>query len=165
MEAFAIVVWSLAFVLFLVALALLCPLCRRDVKDGSTCCNKCVASLLGLVFVSHLVTSDEGTLHLHDVSFGYVMTRGIMIIFLAVGFLYPFTPSSSCCCLPRTRHLFELHSLSPNSSLGHSKQGFPKGLGMRDLRCEIEPLELVLQFFNSRSTCGAQDSSIRVCYS
>jgi hypothetical protein len=33
MEAFAIVVWSLAFVLFLVALALPCPLCRRDVKD------------------------------------------------------------------------------------------------------------------------------------
>jgi hypothetical protein len=62
MEAFAIVVWSLAFVLFLVALALPCPLCRRDVKDWSTCCNKYVASLLGLVFVSHLVTSDEGTL-------------------------------------------------------------------------------------------------------
>jgi hypothetical protein len=62
-EAFAIVVWSLAFVLFLVALALPCPLCRRDVKDRSTCCNKCVTSLLGLVFVSHLVTSDEGTLH------------------------------------------------------------------------------------------------------
>jgi hypothetical protein len=62
MEAFAIVVWSLAFVLFLVALALPCPLCRRDVKDWSTCCNKCVTSLLGLVFVSHLVTSDEGTL-------------------------------------------------------------------------------------------------------
>jgi hypothetical protein len=33
MEAFAIVVWSLAVVLFLVALALPCPLCRRDVKD------------------------------------------------------------------------------------------------------------------------------------
>jgi hypothetical protein len=33
MEVFAIVVWSLAFVLFLVALALSCPLCRRDVKD------------------------------------------------------------------------------------------------------------------------------------
>jgi hypothetical protein len=33
MEAFAIVVWSLAFVLFLVALALPCLLCRRDVKD------------------------------------------------------------------------------------------------------------------------------------
>jgi hypothetical protein len=33
MEAFAIVVWSLALVLFLVALALPCPLCRRDVKD------------------------------------------------------------------------------------------------------------------------------------
>jgi hypothetical protein len=33
MEAFAIVVWSLAFVLFLVALALSCPLCRCDVKD------------------------------------------------------------------------------------------------------------------------------------
>jgi hypothetical protein len=33
LEAFAIIVWSLAFVLFLVALALLCPLCRRDVKD------------------------------------------------------------------------------------------------------------------------------------
>jgi hypothetical protein len=32
MEAFAIVVWSLAFVLFLVALALPCPLCRRGVK-------------------------------------------------------------------------------------------------------------------------------------
>jgi predicted amidophosphoribosyltransferase len=62
LEAFAIVVWSLALVLFLVALALPCPLCRRNVKDWSTCCNKCVASLLGLVFVSHLVTSDEGTL-------------------------------------------------------------------------------------------------------
>jgi hypothetical protein len=62
LEAFAIIVWSLAFVLFLVALAVPCPLCRRDVKDGSTCCNKCVTSLLGLVFVSHLVTSDEGTL-------------------------------------------------------------------------------------------------------
>jgi hypothetical protein len=62
LEAFAIVVWSLAFVLFLVALALPCPLRRRDVKDGSTCCNKCVTSLLRLVFVSHLVTSDEGTL-------------------------------------------------------------------------------------------------------
>jgi hypothetical protein len=62
LEAFAIVVWLLAFVLFLVALALSCPLCRRDVKDRSTCCNKCVTSLLGLVFVSHLVTSDEGTL-------------------------------------------------------------------------------------------------------
>jgi hypothetical protein len=49
-------------VLFLVALALPCPLCRRDVKDGSTCCNKCVTSLLGLVFVSHLVASGEGTL-------------------------------------------------------------------------------------------------------
>jgi hypothetical protein len=33
LEAFAIVVWSLALVLFLVALALLCPLCRRNVKD------------------------------------------------------------------------------------------------------------------------------------
>jgi hypothetical protein len=33
MEAFAIVVWSLAFVLFLVALALPCPLYRRNVKD------------------------------------------------------------------------------------------------------------------------------------
>jgi hypothetical protein len=33
LEAFAIVVWSLALVLFLVALALPCPLCRRDVKD------------------------------------------------------------------------------------------------------------------------------------
>jgi hypothetical protein len=63
LEAFAIVVWSLAFVLFLVALALPCPLCRRDVRDWTTCCNKCVASLLGLLFVSHLVTSDEGTLH------------------------------------------------------------------------------------------------------
>jgi hypothetical protein len=62
LEAFAIVVWSLAFVLFLVALALPCPLCRRDVRDWTTCCNKCVISLLGLVFVSHLVTSDEGTL-------------------------------------------------------------------------------------------------------
>jgi hypothetical protein len=57
-------IWGVqtAFVLFLVALALPCPLYRRDVKDWSTCCNKCVASLLGLVFVSHLVTSDEGTL-------------------------------------------------------------------------------------------------------
>jgi hypothetical protein len=61
LEAFAIVVWSLALVLFFVALALPCPLCRRNVKDRSTCCNKCVASLLGLVFVSHIVTSDEGT--------------------------------------------------------------------------------------------------------
>jgi hypothetical protein len=33
LEPFAIVVWSLAFVLFLVALALLCPLCRRDIWD------------------------------------------------------------------------------------------------------------------------------------
>jgi hypothetical protein len=33
LEAFAIVVWSLAFVLFLIAFALPCPLCRRDVKD------------------------------------------------------------------------------------------------------------------------------------
>jgi hypothetical protein len=33
LEAFAIVVWSLVFVLFLVALALPCPLRRRDVKD------------------------------------------------------------------------------------------------------------------------------------
>jgi hypothetical protein len=33
LEAFPIVVWSLAFVLFLVALALPCPLCRHDVKD------------------------------------------------------------------------------------------------------------------------------------
>jgi hypothetical protein len=33
LEAFAIVVCSLAFVLFLVALALPCPLRRRDVKD------------------------------------------------------------------------------------------------------------------------------------
>jgi hypothetical protein len=32
LEAFAIVVWSLAFVLFLMALALPCPLCRHDVK-------------------------------------------------------------------------------------------------------------------------------------
>jgi hypothetical protein len=63
LKAFAIVVWSLAFVLFLVALALPCPLCRRHVRDRTTCCNKCVASLLRLVFVSHLVTSDEGTLH------------------------------------------------------------------------------------------------------
>jgi hypothetical protein len=62
LEAFAIVVWSLAFVLFLVALALPCPLCLRDVRDWTTCWNKCVASLLGLGFVSHLVTSDEGTL-------------------------------------------------------------------------------------------------------
>jgi predicted amidophosphoribosyltransferase len=50
-------------VLFLVALALPCPLCHHDVKDWSTYCNKCVTSLLRLVFVSHLVTSDEGTLH------------------------------------------------------------------------------------------------------
>jgi hypothetical protein len=62
LEAFTIVVWSLAFVLFLVALALPCPLCRRDVRDRTTYCNKCIASLLGLLFVSHLVTSDEGTL-------------------------------------------------------------------------------------------------------
>jgi hypothetical protein len=61
LEAFAIVVWSIALVLFLVALALPCLLCRCNVKDGSTYSNKCVASLLGLVFVSHLVTSDEGT--------------------------------------------------------------------------------------------------------
>jgi hypothetical protein len=54
LEAFAIVVWSLALVLFLVSLALPCHLCRR--------CNKCVTSLLRLIFVSHLVTSDEGTL-------------------------------------------------------------------------------------------------------
>jgi hypothetical protein len=33
LEAFTIVVWSLALVLFLVALALPCPLCRRNVKD------------------------------------------------------------------------------------------------------------------------------------
>jgi hypothetical protein len=33
LEAFAIIVWSLAFVLFLVALALPCPLFHRDVKD------------------------------------------------------------------------------------------------------------------------------------
>jgi hypothetical protein len=33
LEAFAIVVWSLAFVLFLVVLVLPCPLRRRDVKD------------------------------------------------------------------------------------------------------------------------------------
>jgi hypothetical protein len=33
LEAFAIVVWSLALVLFLVALALSWPLCHRDVKD------------------------------------------------------------------------------------------------------------------------------------
>jgi hypothetical protein len=33
MEAFAIVVWSLAFVLFIVALALPCPFCNRNVKD------------------------------------------------------------------------------------------------------------------------------------
>jgi hypothetical protein len=33
LEAFAIVVLSLAFVLFLVALALPCPLCRHNVKD------------------------------------------------------------------------------------------------------------------------------------
>jgi hypothetical protein len=33
LEAFAIVVWSLAFVLFLVELALPSPLCRRNVKD------------------------------------------------------------------------------------------------------------------------------------
>jgi hypothetical protein len=33
LEAFAIVVWSLALVLFLVALALPCPLYRRNVKD------------------------------------------------------------------------------------------------------------------------------------
>jgi hypothetical protein len=35
------------------------PWCKRLI---STWCNKCVTSLLGLVFVSHLVTSDEGTL-------------------------------------------------------------------------------------------------------
>jgi hypothetical protein len=62
LEAFAIVVWSLALVLFLVAVVLPCPLCRRDVRDRTTWCNKCVTSLLGLVFVSHLVTSDEGML-------------------------------------------------------------------------------------------------------
>jgi hypothetical protein len=33
LEVFAIVVWLLVFVLFLVALALPCPLRRRDVKD------------------------------------------------------------------------------------------------------------------------------------
>jgi hypothetical protein len=33
LEAFAILVWSLAFVLFLMALALPCPLCRRNVRD------------------------------------------------------------------------------------------------------------------------------------
>jgi hypothetical protein len=33
LEAFAIVVWSLAFVLFLVAVELLCPLCHHDVRD------------------------------------------------------------------------------------------------------------------------------------
>jgi hypothetical protein len=44
MEAFAIVVWSLAFVLFLVALALPCPLCRRDVKDPPVVINVLPAS-------------------------------------------------------------------------------------------------------------------------
>jgi hypothetical protein len=33
LEAFAIVVWLLALVLFLVVLALPCPLRRRNVKD------------------------------------------------------------------------------------------------------------------------------------
>jgi hypothetical protein len=33
LEAFAIVVWSLALVLILVELALSCPLCGRNVKD------------------------------------------------------------------------------------------------------------------------------------
>jgi hypothetical protein len=32
LEAFAIIVWYIALVLFLVALALPCPLCRRNVK-------------------------------------------------------------------------------------------------------------------------------------
>jgi hypothetical protein len=59
LEAFAIVVWSLALVLFLVALALPCPLCRRDVKGGSTYCKKCVDSLLGLVFVSLQAASPK----------------------------------------------------------------------------------------------------------
>jgi hypothetical protein len=62
LEAFTMVVWSLAFVLFLVAVALPRPLCRRDVRDKTTCRNICVASLLGLVFLSYFVTSDEGTL-------------------------------------------------------------------------------------------------------
>jgi hypothetical protein len=75
LEAFAIIVWTLAFVLFLVALALPCPLCRRDVRDWTTCCNKCVTSLLGLVFVSHLVTSDEGTLHSPSSSFSNPCSR------------------------------------------------------------------------------------------
>jgi hypothetical protein len=33
LEAFAVVVWSLALVLFLVAVALPCPLPRRDVRE------------------------------------------------------------------------------------------------------------------------------------
>jgi hypothetical protein len=33
LEAFTIVVWSLALVLFLMAVALPCPLCRRDVRE------------------------------------------------------------------------------------------------------------------------------------
>jgi hypothetical protein len=33
LEAFSIVVWSLALVLFLVVVALSCPLPRRDVRD------------------------------------------------------------------------------------------------------------------------------------
>jgi hypothetical protein len=33
LEAFAIVVWSITLVLFLVALTLPCPLCRCNVKD------------------------------------------------------------------------------------------------------------------------------------
>jgi hypothetical protein len=61
LEAFAIVVWSLAFVLFLVALALSCSLCRRDVKtDPPIVINVLPASWDS--YLSHLVTSDEGTL-------------------------------------------------------------------------------------------------------
>ena len=47
-----IVVW--VWVVILAIVALLCPLPRRVVRRWTIWCNKCVISLLGLMFVSHL---------------------------------------------------------------------------------------------------------------
>jgi hypothetical protein len=55
-------VWLLVLMLSLVIVALQCPLPRRFVRSWTIWCNKYVISLLGLIFVSYLVTYVEGTL-------------------------------------------------------------------------------------------------------
>ena len=62
-----VVLWciTVAFLL-LIIVCIECPPPRRFVRWLNHLLNKCVISLLGLIFVSHLVSTYVGTLHFQD---------------------------------------------------------------------------------------------------